>query len=357
MSDATPTTPATATGGRRPRILSGMQPTDGSLHLGNYVGALRQWVALQEDFDALYFVADLHSLTVNPDPALLRERTRRTAAQYLAGGVDPQRSILFVQSHVQEHAELGWLMQCQTGFGEASRMTQFKDKSAKLSAEGTAASISVGLFSYPSLMAADILLYDTALVPVGEDQRQHLELTRDLAERLNSRFGAGTAVVPEPHIVKAGAKIQDLQNPAAKMSKSSPGGKGVVWLLEDPKKAAKAIKGAVTDADEAYGVRYDVEAKPGISNLLTIFSAVTGREIDAIAAEYDGRGYGYLKVDLAEAVTAFLAPFQERAATYLSDPAELDRVLADGADRARALARPVLRRIYDRIGLLPVARG
>lgn len=353
MPDAAPTPHATTAGGHRPRILSGMQPTDGSLHLGNYIGALRQWVRLQEDFDALYFVADLHSLTVNPDPAHLRDRTRRTAAQYLAGGVDPQRSILFVQSHVQEHAELGWLMQCQTGFGEASRMTQFKDKSAKQGTDGT----TVGLFSYPSLMAADILLYDTALVPVGEDQRQHLELTRNLAERLNSRFGEGTAVVPDAHIVKAGAKIQDLQNPAAKMSKSSSGGKGVVWLLEDPKKAAKAIKGAVTDADETYGVRYDVEAKPGISNLLTVFSAVTGREVDDIAAKYDGRGYGYLKVDLADAVVAFLAPFQERAATYLSDPAELDRVLADGAARARELARPVLDRIYDRIGLLPVPRG
>ncbi|MCL1868820.1 MAG: tryptophan--tRNA ligase [Promicromonosporaceae bacterium] len=353
MSDA-PTAPGTAVpGGSRPRILSGMQPTDGSLHLGNYIGALRQWVALQDDFDALYFVADLHSLTVNPDPALLRERTRRTAAQYLAAGVDPERSVLFVQSHVQEHAELGWLLQCQTGFGEASRMTQFKDKSAKQGSEGT----TVGLFAYPMLMAADILLYDSALVPVGEDQRQHLELTRDLAERLNARFGEGTAVVPDAHIVKGGAKIQDLQNPSAKMSKSSSGGKGVVWLLEDPKKAAKAVKGAVTDADETYGVRYDPATKPGVSNLLTIFSAVTGRDVDAIAAEYDGRGYGYLKVDLADAVVAFLAPFQERAATYLADPAQLDKVLADGAARAREIARPVLDRVYDRFGLLPVARG
>ncbi|QAY70336.1 tryptophan--tRNA ligase [Xylanimonas protaetiae] len=344
---------APAATGHRPRILSGMQPTDGSLHLGNYIGALRQWVALQDDFDALYFVADLHSLTVNPDPAALRERTRRTAAQYLAAGVDPSRSILFVQSHVPEHAQLGWLLQCQTGFGEASRMTQFKDKSSKQGSEGT----TVGLFAYPMLMAADILLYDSALVPVGEDQRQHLELTRDLAERVNTRFGAGTVVVPDAHIVKAGAKIQDLQNPSAKMSKSSSGGKGVVWLLEDPKKAAKAVKGAVTDADETYAVRFDPAAKPGISNLLTIFSAVTGREIDDIAAEYDGRGYGYLKVDLADAVVAWLAPFQERASTYLADPAELDKVLADGADRARAIAAPVLDRVYERFGLLPVARG
>jgi tryptophanyl-tRNA synthetase len=329
-----------------------MQPTDGSLHLGNYIGALRQWVNLQNDFDALYFVADLHSLTVNPDPSLLRERTRRTAAQYLAAGVDPKQSILFVQSHVPEHAELGWLMQCQTGFGEASRMTQFKDKSAKAGGEGT----TVGLFAYPMLMAADILLYDSALVPVGEDQRQHLELTRDLALRLNSRFGEGTVVVPEAHIVKGGAKIQDLHAPDKKMSKSSSGGKGVVWLMEDPKKAAKAIKSAVTDADPDLRVFYDRDEKPGISNLLTIFSAVTGREVDDIAGEYDGRGYGFLKVDLAQAVVEWLTPFQERAAMYLDDPSELDKVLADGADRARAIAEPVADRIYERFGLLPTIR-
>jgi len=332
---------------QRPRILSGMQPTADSLHLGNYVGALRQWVNLQNDFDALYFVADLHSLTVNPDPATLRERTRRTAAQYLAAGVDPERSILFVQSQVPQHAQLGWLMQCQTGFGEAARMTQFKDKSAKNDASAT-----VGLFAYPMLMAADILLYDSALVPVGEDQRQHLELTRDLAERLNSRFGAGTAVVPEPHIIIGGAKVQDLQHPELKMSKSASGDKGIVWLLDPPSKAAKAIKSAVTDADPDYGVFYDPEKKPGFSNLLSIFSAVTGRNMDEIAAEYTGRGYGYLKVDLANAVGDFLSPFQERANQYLSDPAQLDAILAAGAARAQAIAEPTLERIYDRFGLL-----
>jgi tryptophanyl-tRNA synthetase len=352
MSSFTSTAPepaAVADVPTRKRIFSGMQPTDGSLHLGNYIGALSQWIALQDSYDALYCVVDLHALTVNPDPALLRERTRRTAAQYLAGGIDPERSILFVQSHVAAHAELAWLLSCQTGFGEAGRMTQFKDKSAKQGSEGT----TVGLFTYPVLMAADILLYDAGLVPVGEDQRQHLELTRDLAARLNTRFGEGTAVVPDAHIVKAVAKIQDLQDPSAKMSKSSTGGKGVVWLLEDPKKAVKAIKSAVTDADESYGVRFDPAEKPGISNLLTIFSAVTGREIDAIAKEYDGRGYGYLKVDLADAVVAFLEPFQERARTYLSDPGQLDKMLADGAERARDIARPVLDRVYDRFGLLP----
>ncbi|WP_407318606.1 tryptophan--tRNA ligase [Isoptericola halotolerans] len=345
MSDVTPGAPTTP----RPRILSGMQPTDTSLHLGNYLGALTQWVALQDDYDALYCVVDLHALTVNPDPVALRERTRATAAQYLAGGVDPERSTLFVQSHVPEHTELAWLLSCQTGFGEASRMTQFKDKSAKQGTEGT----TVGLFTYPVLMAADILVYDANLVPVGEDQRQHLELTRDLAERLNGRFGAGTAVVPDPYIVTATAKIQDLQNPAAKMSKSNAGGKGVIWLLEDPKKAAKAIKSAVTDADDSYAVFFDREKKPGISNLLTIFSAVTGRTLDDIAAEYDGRGYGYLKVDLADAVVAFLEPFQERANTYLSDPAQLDKVLDDGAARAREIAGGVRDRYFDRFGLLP----
>jgi len=330
----------------RPRILSGMQPTADSLHLGNYVGALRQWVDLQNDFDALYFVADLHSLTVNPDPETLRERTRRTAAQYLAAGVDPSRSILFVQSQVPEHAQFGWLLQCQTGFGEASRMTQFKDKSAKNEAA------TVGLFAYPMLMAADILLYDTALVPVGEDQRQHLELTRDLAERLNSRYGADTVVVPKPHIIKAGAKVQDLQHPELKMSKSASGDKGIVWLLDPPSKAAKAIKAAVTDADPTYAVYYDVAEKPGISNLLSIFSAVTGRPIDEIAAEYTGRGYGYLKKDLADATVEFLTPFQAKASEYLADPTQLDAILADGAARAHAIAEPVLNRIYDRVGLL-----
>ncbi|MHA7133976.1 tryptophan--tRNA ligase [Oerskovia turbata] len=335
---------------RRPRIFSGMQPTEDSLQLGNYIGALSQWVALQESYDAIYCVVDMHALTVNPDPEKLRERTRRTAAQYLAGGVDPEGSTLFVQSHVPEHAELAWVLSCQTGFGEAGRMTQFKDKSAKQGTEGT----TVGLFTYPVLMAADILLYDAALVPVGEDQRQHLELARNLAERLNSRFGEDTAVVPEPHIVKAVAKIYDLQEPTAKMSKSSSGGKGVIWLLEDPKVAAKRVKSAATDSENE--IRYDPVAKPGISNLLTIFSALTGRSVEQIAADYDGKGYGHLKVDLAEVVVDFLTPFQARADEYLSDPAELDAVLARGAERARGLAQVTLDRIYDKVGLLPARR-
>ncbi|WP_454051286.1 tryptophan--tRNA ligase [Cellulomonas sp. Marseille-Q8402] len=333
-----------------PRIFSGMQPTSDSLHLGNYLGALTQWVALQDAYDALYCVVDLHALTVAPDPAALRERTRRTAAQYLAAGVDPERSILFVQSHVAEHAELSWLLSCVTGFGEAGRMTQFKDKSSKQGAEGT----TVGLFTYPILMAADILLYDTALVPVGEDQRQHLELTRDLAQRLNGRFGADTTVVPEAHIVKATAKIYDLQDPTAKMSKSAASPNGIIELLDPPKTVTKRIKSAVTDA--VGEVRYDRENQPGVANLLTIFSALTGREVESIVADYDGKGYGHLKVDLAEVVTDFLTPFQERVNGYLSEPDSLDAVLEDGAERARAIARGTLDRITDRFGLLPRRR-
>lgn len=333
---------------QRPRILSGMQPTDDSLTLGNYIGALTQWVALQDSYDTLYMMADLHALTVNPEPAKLRERTRRTLAQYLAGGVDPERSTLFVQSHVPEHAELAWILSCQTGFGEASRMTQFKDKSAKQGNDGT----TVGLFTYPVLMAADILLYDAALVPVGEDQRQHLEITRDIAERLNSRFGEGTAVVPEPHIVKAVAKIYDLQEPTAKMSKSATG-KGTIWLLDDPKVSAKRIKSAVTDAGS--DIVFDRENKPGVSNLLTIYSALTGQTIEALEAEYAGKQYGNLKVDLADVVVEFLTPFQAKVDHYLSDPAELDQLLARGAAKARELASVTLARVYDRVGLLPAA--
>ena len=329
------------------RIFSGMQPTSDSLQLGNYLGALTQWVALQEEHDAIYCVVDLHALTVSPDPSVLRDRTRRTAAQYLAAGVDPDRSILFVQSQVPEHAELAWLLSCHTGFGEANRMTQFKDKSGKHGTEGT----TVGLFTYPVLMAADILLYDTTLVPVGEDQRQHLELTRDLAQRLNSRFGPDTVVVPEPHIVKATAKIYDLQDPTAKMSKSAESPNGLIELLDDPKVVAKRIRSAVTDAERE--IRFDPEGKPGVSNLLTIYSALTGRDIPALEADYAGKGYGDLKVDLANVVVDFLTPFQARVHGYLSDPASLDEVLSDGADRAQELARGTLERLYDRSGLLP----
>ena len=331
---------------QRPRILSGMQPTSDSLHLGNYLGALTSWVALQDDYDAFYSVVDLHALTVGPDPALLRERTRRTAAQYLAAGVDPERSVLFVQSHVHEHAELAWVLSCHMGFGEASRMTQFKDKSAKQGAEAT----NVGLFSYPVLMAADILLYDTALVPVGEDQRQHLEITRDLAQRVNARFGR-TFVVPDAHIVRATAKIYDLQNPTAKMSKSASAPNGLVELLDDPKVVAKRIRSAVTDAERE--IRFDVENKAGISNLLTIFSALSGTPVPALVDSYEGRGYGDLKKDLADVVVDFLTPFQAKVHEYLDEPKRLDDLLDEGADRAQQVARATLERVYDRIGLLP----
>ena len=328
-----------------------MQPTSDSLHLGNYLGALTQWVALQEDHDALYCVVDLHALTVSPDPAVLRDRTRRTAAQYLAAGVDPARSILFVQSHVAEHAELAWVLSCQTGFGEAGRMTQFKDKSLKQGAEGT----SVGLFTYPVLMAADILLYDTHVVPVGEDQRQHLELSRNLAQRLNARFGADTVVVPEPHIVKATAKIYDLQEPTAKMSKSSASPQGIIELLDSPKVIAKRIRSAVTDTGKE--IRFDLQGKPGVSNLLTINSALSGRSVAQLEADYDGKGYGDLKVDVAEVVVEALRPFQERFAQHMDDTDALDAILADGAERAAQIAGVTLERIYDRVGLVRPRRG
>jgi tryptophanyl-tRNA synthetase len=327
---------------RRPRVLSGIQPTAGSFHLGNYLGAVRQWVALQEDHDAFYCVVDLHAITVEQNPKELRQNTRVSAAQLLALGIDPDRATLFVQSHVPEHAQLGWVMQCLTGFGEASRMTQFKDKSAR---QETA--VGVGLFTYPILQAADILLYQAHYVPVGEDQRQHLELTRDLATRFNSRYGK-TFRLPEAYIVKDTAKIYDLQDPTAKMSKSVPG--GVVELLEDPKRSAKKIRSAVTDTGRE--IIFDVENKPGVSNLLTIFSALTGRSVESLVADYDGKGYGDLKKDLGEAFTEWVTPVQERVRTYLDDVTELDKILARGAERARETASGTLRRTYEKIGFV-----
>jgi tryptophanyl-tRNA synthetase len=332
------------------RIFSGMQPTSDSLHLGNYLGALTQWVALQDAYDPIYCVVDLHALTVNPDPAVLRDRTRRTAAQYLAAGVDPDRSLLFVQSHVPEHAELTWILSCLTGFGEASRMTQFKDKSLKQGTEGT----NVGLFTYPILMAADILLYDAALVPVGEDQRQHLELARDLAQRLNSRFGAGTAVVPEPHIVRSTAKIYDLQEPTAKMSKSAASPNGLIELLDDPVVVAKRIRSAVTDTDRE--VRFDVQAKPGVSNLLSIYSALTGRTIADLEASYEGKGYGDLKKDLADVVVDFVTPFRDRTLELLDDQSHLIQVLEQGRRQAQEVAQATLADVYQRVGFVATPR-
>jgi tryptophanyl-tRNA synthetase len=335
---------------RRPRVLSGIQPTADSFHFGNYLGALRHWVHLQDTHDSLYTVVDLHAITAGHDPEVLRRRTRISAAQLLAIGVDPDRSTLFVQSHVPEHAQAAWVLNCITGFGEARRMTQFKDKSAK-QGEGQA---SVGLFTYPILQAADILLYQADAVPVGEDQRQHLELSRDLAHRFNTRFGP-TFTVPEPYIVKDTAKITDLQDPTSKMSKSASSPAGIIDLLEDPKRSAKKIRSAVTDSEAV--VRFDPVEKPGVSNLLTIYAALSGRTVADLEDAYAGRMYGDLKKELAEVVVDFVTPIQARTAAYLDDPAELDRVLAVGAEKARAVAGPTLAAMYDRVGFLPVVRG
>jgi tryptophanyl-tRNA synthetase len=332
----------------KPRLFSGMQPSADSLHIGNYIGALLQWRELQNTHDAVFCVVDLHAITVPQDPKALLAQTRRTAAQYIAAGIDPANSTLFVQSHVAAHPQLAWVLNTITGFGEASRMTQFKDKTAK---QGTEAA-SVGLFTYPVLQAADILLYDAAVVPVGEDQRQHIELTRDLAQRFNSRFGK-TFVVPEVSILKETAKIYDLQNPGSKMSKSGDTPAGIIWLLDEPAVTAKKIKSAVTDTGRE--VIYDPDNKPGVSNLLTILSVVTGSGLDELASQYDGRGYGDLKKDVADAVVAEFQPIRARALELLDDPAELDRVLAGNADRAAVIADATLARVYDRIGFLPRA--
>ena len=337
--------PATEAPGK-PRVLSGIQPTADSFHLGNYLGALRQWVALQFDHDAFYCVVDLHAITAQHDPVLLRQRTLGSVAQLLAMGLDPQQCTLFVQSHVPEHTQLAWVLGCLTGFGEASRMTQFKDKSTRGGNDRT----TVGLFTYPVLQAADILLYQAHRVPIGEDQRQHLELTRDLAARFNSRYGE-TFVIPEPHILKATARVADLQEPTAKMSKSASSVGGIVELLDDPKRSAKKVRSAVTDSDRE--VYFDEAAKPGVSNLLTIYAALSGRSVDDISAEYTGRGYGDLKSDLGELVEEFVTPFRERTIELLHDRAELDAVLAEGADRARSIASATLAAVYERVGFLP----
>ncbi|MCD2444122.1 tryptophan--tRNA ligase [Agromyces sp. SYSU K20354] len=332
----------------RPVVFSGMQPSSDSLHLGNYLGALVNWVALQDEYDPIYCVVDLHAITVAQDPKALHDNVRRTAAQYLAAGVDVERSTLFVQSHVPAHTELAWVLGTITGFGEASRMTQFKDKSARQGAEAT----TVGLFTYPVLMAADILLYGTELVPVGDDQRQHLELTRDIAGRFNSRYGE-TFVVPEALIPKESARIYDLQEPRAKMSKSATSEAGLVKLMDDPAVTAKKFKSAVTDTERE--IRYDPETKPGISNLLDIYAATTGESIAELERRYDGRGYGDLKKELAEVVVDRLTPIRARTLELLEDPAELDRLLAVGAERASERAERILREVYDRVGF--VRRG
>jgi tryptophanyl-tRNA synthetase len=321
-----------------------MQPSAGSLHLGNYLGALVNWAAMQDDYNAYYCIVDLHAITVPQDPTELRANTRRTAAQYLAAGIDHTKSALFVQSHVPAHAQLAWVLQCITGMGEAGRMTQFKDKSQKNGVD----SASVGLYTYPILQAADILLYQPKAVPVGEDQRQHIELTRDLATRFNSRFGQ-TFVVPEAHILKETAKIYDLQNPEAKMSKSGDP-KGLVNIMDDNATIVKKFKSAVTDTDGE--IRFDREAKPGVSNLLGIYSAITGKSIDSAVAEFAGEGYGTLKNTIADAVVAEIEPIRNRAEELLADQAELDNLLAEGAGRANAQAEETLAKVYERIGFV-----
>jgi tryptophanyl-tRNA synthetase len=326
-------------------LLSGMQPSASSLHLGNYLGALVNWVNMQRDFNAFYVIVDLHAITVPQDPNELRTNTRRTAAQYIAAGINPQDSALFVQSHVPAHAELAWVLNCITGFGEASRMTQFKDKSQKAGSD----SASVGLFTYPILQAADILLYQPKAVPVGEDQRQHLELTRDLAERFNSRFGQ-TFTIPEAHILKETAKIYDLQNPTAKMSKSAADPKGLVNLMDDDSTIMKKIKSAVTDTDAS--IRVDWENKPGVSNLLSIHSSISGESLVSLEERFGGAGYGVLKSEVADVVINALGPIRDRANDLMSDQIELDRLLASGAEKARAVAEATLATVYDRVGFI-----
>ena len=332
------------------RVLSGIQPTADSYHLGNYLGALKQWIDLQNSFEAFYFIPDLHAITVEQDPEALRQRTIAGAAQLIALGIDPEKSTLFVQSHVPQHTELTWVLQCLTGFGEASRMTQFKDKSAKQGSDRT----SVGLFTYPMLMAADILLYSPDFVPVGEDQRQHLELTRNLAERFNAKYGE-TFRVPEPFIPQGSAKIYDLQDPTSKMSKSGSNPKGIINLLDDPKTSAKRIKSAVTD--DLGSVAFDRETQPGVSNLLIIQSALTGESVDALVEKYAGQGYGHLKVDTADALQAFTTPLKARYEELMADRGELESILARGAERAQEIAQPLLDNVYDKVGFLRPRRG
>ena len=333
----------------QPRVLSLAQPTADSLHLGNFLGALRQWVPLQDSHDAFYGVADLHGLDANPDPDELRDRTLRSAAQMLAAGIDPEKATVFVQSHVPEHVQLSWLLSAQTGFGQASRMTQFKDKSVKRGADN----VTVALFTYPVLMAADILLYQTERVPVGEDQRQHLELTRDLANRFNHRFGQ-TFVVPEPHILPAVGRIADLADPTAKMSKSTSSPTGIIELLDEPRVNVKKIKSAVTDSGRE--IVFDEQAKPGVANLLTILSALSGTPMEALVTSFHGKGYGDLKGAVADAVTEFATPYRDKTLALLGERSDLEKVLADGADKARAVASLTLADASRKVGLLPPLR-
>lgn len=324
-------------------MLSGVQPS-GDLHLGNYLGAIKNWVAQAEEFDCFYFMADMHTITVRQNPADLRRRTQEQLALYIACGLDPKRDTLFIQSHVHQHAELGWILNCYTMFGELSRMTQFKDKSAR-----NAENINGGLFTYPSLMAADILLYQPDFVPVGEDQKQHVELTRNIVQRFNSVYGE-VLKVPEPYIPKVGARIMSLNAPESKMSKSMP--EGCVFLMEKPEDILRKFKRAVTDSDTERCVRYAPDVKPGVANLMTIYSAMTGKSFDEIEAEFEGQGYGAFKPRVGEAVVEILRPIQEEARRILADKSYLESVYRAGAERAGYVAEKTLRKVYKKIGFL-----
>ncbi len=324
-------------------LLSGIQPS-GDLHLGNYLGAVRNWAALPDEFNCFYFMADLHTLTVRQNPAELRRRSTTQLAQYIACGLDPEKNVLFLQSHVHEHAELGWILNCYTMFGELSRMTQFKDKCAK-----NADNINGGLFTYPSLMAADILLYQADYVPVGEDQKQHCELTRDIANRFNNLYGE-TFKVPEPYIPRVGARIMSLGNPTSKMSKSDPA--GCVFLMDSPEEISRKFKRAITDSDTERCVRYDPENKPGVANLMNIYASVTGKSFDEIESEFAGKGYGVFKPAVGDAVIETLCPIREEAERILADKAYLKQVYTDGAMKASSVARKTLRKVYKRVGLV-----
>jgi tryptophanyl-tRNA synthetase len=328
------------------RVLSGIQPTAESLHLGNYLGAVKQWVDLQSGNDAFYCIVDLHALTVETEPATLRRRTLAAAAQLIALGLDPKKCTLFIQSHLSEHNQLGWIFECITGFGEASRMTQFKDKSAKSGSDRTV----VGLFTYPMLQAADILLYQANSVPVGEDQRQHIELTRDLAQRFNAKYGE-VFTIPEAHIIKTSAKINDLQDPNAKMSKSAASNSGVIDILDSAEINTKKIKSAVTDTGKE--IKFDEKNKPGISNLLTIHSTLSGKSIANIEAEFAGKGYGDFKSAVAEVVTEFFRPVKTRTEELLEDERGLSAILEEGSAKAREVAAKTLKNAYDALGLVP----
>ena len=330
-----------------PTILSGIAPS-GQLTLGNYLGALRSWVAMQDSYDCYYVLVDLHAITVRQDPATFAERCLDFIALYIACGIDPERSAIFIQSHVPQHAELSWVLNCYTQMGELNRMTQFKDKSARHTEN-----INAGLFSYPVLMAADILLYQATAVPVGGDQKQHLELTRDVAQRFNGLYG-DTFVIPEPYIPTVGARVMSLQDPTKKMSKSDTTETNVINLLDEPKRITRKIKRAVTDSDNE--IRFG-DDKPGVSNLLSIASAITDTSIDDLVAKYAGQGYGALKGDVAELVVDLLEPVQQEYQRIRADRGELDRILAQGADRARAKATVTVQQVYDALGFVPPARG